>query len=152
MLYIALALCALAAAALVYRYDLYDREPWPLLGVAAGLGALGMALAGVVERAAFAALPALAAGAAAPALTAAVLEELVKLGSVLLVARVARARFNDAMDGLIYGSLAGVGMALEESLAWLRLAQAGAGVLPGAEVVRLVGQLVMGGLAPAPSG
>ena len=42
-------LCAPGAALLVYRYDLYDREPWPLVALSVGLGAGGMACAGSLE-------------------------------------------------------------------------------------------------------
>ena len=49
VLFATLALCALLTARLVYRYDLYEHEPIPLLGVAIGLGAGAMWLAGGVE-------------------------------------------------------------------------------------------------------
>ncbi len=47
ILYGTLALCALGAALLVYRHDLYDREPPWLLLVTVGLGASAMNLAGI---------------------------------------------------------------------------------------------------------
>jgi hypothetical protein len=47
--FVVLALCALLTARLVYRYDLYEHEPVPLLGVAVALGAGAMWLAGLVE-------------------------------------------------------------------------------------------------------
>jgi hypothetical protein len=47
--FVALALCALVTASLVYRYDLYEHEPLPLLGVAIALGAGCMWVAGLVE-------------------------------------------------------------------------------------------------------
>jgi RsiW-degrading membrane proteinase PrsW (M82 family) len=79
------------------------------------------------------------------ALVAAVAEEVLKLATVLAMAAAARRHFNDPMDGVIYGSMAGLGMALEESVAHLSLGTHGA-ALPPAEVVRLCGHLVMGGI------
>jgi hypothetical protein len=49
MIYATLGLCALGAAVLVYRCELYDREPLPLVGVAIVLGAGAMAVAGRLE-------------------------------------------------------------------------------------------------------
>jgi hypothetical protein len=46
------ALCAGLTALLVYRYDLYEHEPIPLLAVAVALGAGMMRLAGRVEASA----------------------------------------------------------------------------------------------------
>lgn len=42
LVYLTLGLCAVFAAALVWRYDLYEREPWymVLLAVASGIGAM----------------------------------------------------------------------------------------------------------------
>ena len=50
ILYSTLGLCALAAAVLVYRHDLYDREPLPLLGLTVALGAGAIGLAGRAEE------------------------------------------------------------------------------------------------------
>lgn len=146
ILYAPLALCAAGAIALVYRYDLYDREPPVLLSFAVGLAALLMFLAGTIESWALGAL-----GVSSPpaiAWIAAVTEETLKLIAVLTVAGTARREFNDPMDGLIYGSMAGLGMALEESVAYLRAGMTAPGpqVLPPGEVVRLCGHLVMGGI------
>jgi RsiW-degrading membrane proteinase PrsW (M82 family) len=72
-------------------------------------------------------------------------EEAAKLGVVLIVACVFRTSFNDPLDGLIYGSLAGLGAAIEETVAligWPRPSE-----LPlGTEVIRQCGHLVMGGI------
>ncbi|HEY6554882.1 MAG TPA: PrsW family glutamic-type intramembrane protease, partial [Vicinamibacteria bacterium] len=144
ILYGTLVLCALGAAFIVYRNDLYDREPAWLLGLTAGLGAAAMWLAGFVEswtlewsgltsRAAIAAL-------------AAIVEETAKVLVVAGVALSARKAFNDPLDGLIYGSLAGLGMAVEESVAYLRAEPPGPWILPPVELVRLCGHLVMGGI------
>lgn len=144
ILYFTLGVCAVGAAALVYRYDLYDREPLPLLALAAGLGAGAMALAGWLEAAALRRLD--AAAPAALALVGAGFEEGLKLTVVALMAVLARRAFNDPMDGLIYGSMAGLGMALEEGVAVLRASPESGAMLPPEELVRLCGHLVMGGI------
>jgi hypothetical protein len=104
ILYLTLGSCALVAALLVYRYDLYDREPVALPATAVLLGAGGMALAGRLETATFTRLP----GGAVPllALIASSLEEALKLVAVALLALLFRRVFNDPMDGIIYGSMA----------------------------------------------
>jgi RsiW-degrading membrane proteinase PrsW (M82 family) len=51
------------------------------------------------------------------------------------------------MDGIIYGSIVGLGMAVEESISFLRARnEPDAAMLP-VELVRLCGHLVMGGIA-----
>jgi RsiW-degrading membrane proteinase PrsW (M82 family) len=145
ILYVTLAICALLAAVLVYRYDLYDREPLPLVGLAIGLGALAMALAGQVELFVFERQR--LEGELTQAAVAGLVEETGKLAAVLAVAFLARQAADDPMDGLIYGSLAGLGAALEEGVAVLRGLPSGTSWLPPEELVRLCGHLVMGGLA-----
>ncbi len=142
ILYSTLGMCALAAAVLVYRHDLYDREPLPLLGLTIALGAGAIGVAGRAEEWTFAALG--LASPAAIAVAVALLEELGKLAVVTAIALLARHAFNDPMDGIIYGSMAGLGMAVEESVYYLRGSTAR--VLPPEEVVRICGHLVMGGI------
>jgi RsiW-degrading membrane proteinase PrsW (M82 family) len=144
ILYLTLGLCALGAAVLVYRYDLYDREPVGLLAAAVALGAGGMALAGRLEASTFERLP----GGDLPtiALIASSLEEALKLVAIATLALFFRRAFNDPMDGIIYGSMAGLGAALEEGVALLRLLPAPRYWLPPEELVRLCGHLVMGGV------
>jgi hypothetical protein len=77
---------------------------------------------------------------------AAVLEEGLKLLAVVGVALVARKQFNDPLDGLVYGSMAGVGMAIEESVFYLRHGPRHHEVLPPVELARICGHLVMGGI------
>jgi hypothetical protein len=48
VLYLALAISALAAAWLVSRYDLYHREPWHVMAAVIAAGAASMAIAGPV--------------------------------------------------------------------------------------------------------
>jgi RsiW-degrading membrane proteinase PrsW (M82 family) len=150
LLYFSLGVCALAAACLVYHYDMYDREPRGLLALAVGLGAGAMATAGLLEEwtlrgERITREPAIAA-------MAALEEEALKLLVVGVVAIVFRRDFNDPMDGLIYGSMSGLGMALEESTHLLRTSHAPGPFLPPAELVRLCGHLVMGGIIGFPLG
>ena len=144
ILYATLALCAAVTGVVVYRYDLYDREPWWLLGVCAALAAGAMTTAGRLESLLFRSWT--APGDAATALLAAAVEELAKLGVVAAIAFVDRRDFNDPLDGLVYGSMAGLGAAVEESAAFLRGASHAPTLLPGSEVVRIAGHLVMGGI------
>jgi RsiW-degrading membrane proteinase PrsW (M82 family) len=50
------------------------------------------------------------------------------------------------MDGIIYGSVVGLGMAIEESLFFLDLDPPVGDLLPPAEIIRLCGHLVLGGI------
>ena len=128
---------------------MYDREPRWLLALTALLGALAMTLAGRLEGVT------LAGGhltsPRAVAVVAATLEELAGLAVVVGVAFWARRAFNDPMDGLVYGSMTGLGMALEESVAYLRGGPPRS-VLPPAELVRVCGHLVMTGIGGFPIG
>jgi RsiW-degrading membrane proteinase PrsW (M82 family) len=144
----ALALCALLTARLVYRYDLYEHEPVPLLAVAIALGAGAMGVAGLVEGRILAgerdpgplAIAAVASGA----------EEGLKLLVVVAVSILARREFDDPMDGVVYGSMAGLGAALEESIFYQR--SSAFGTVPAAELVRLWAHLVLGGIVGFPLG
>jgi len=142
ILYGSVLLCAGLAALLVYRYDLHDREPWSALLLTAAAGALAMRAAERIERLVIARHPDDLTSAA----TAALVEELLRLGLVLSISRLFRGTFNDPMDGLVYGSLAGLGMGLDESFALLGLLRERSGSLLPVEVVRLLGHLVMGGI------
>lgn len=167
LLYATLFLCALLMAVIVYRYDLYDREPWWALLLCVGLGAGSIALAGRVQVWVMSNLGTFAAEhwTISMSLAAGITEELGKLTCVLIVALFMRRWFNDPLDGLVYGSMAGLGAAIEESLTVLLghaapepAAVAGIGVppasagasmlasLPPGEAVRLAGHLVMGGI------
>ncbi len=146
----ALAFCALLTARLVYRYDLYEHEPIPLLGVAIALGAGAMAVAGLLEERALRALP--AAGPLGIAAVASGTEELLKLCVVAAVAILAFREFDDPMDGIVYGSMAGIGAALEESVFYQRHSLALHSFIPAAELVRLWAHLVLGGIVGFPLG
>jgi RsiW-degrading membrane proteinase PrsW (M82 family) len=142
-LYVAVCLSAFLAAVLVYRYDLFNREPWYLLALAAGLGFATMRVVATTELWALGLVDADAAEAA----VAAILEETTRLAAVVAIAFAFPRKFDDPMDGIIYGSIVGLGMAVEESLHFLQARRAADLLLFPQELVRLLGHLVMGGIA-----
>ncbi len=81
------------------------------------------------------------------AAVAAISEELLKVLVVLLVALLARREFDDPMDGVVYGSMAGLGAALEESVFYAGLPREAGAWLPAGELVRLWAHVVLGGIA-----
>jgi RsiW-degrading membrane proteinase PrsW (M82 family) len=115
--YLVLALGGLLFGAIVYRYDMHEREPWWMLVLAALAGGLTMwgafemelliqTLAGAGDQSVL------------KALLAGTLEELAKLTIPVAILLLVKKHFNDPMDGLIYGSLAGLGAALFEGAWW----------------------------------
>jgi RsiW-degrading membrane proteinase PrsW (M82 family) len=116
VLYVAVCVCALLAAVLVYRYDLYNREPWYMLALAAGLGFAVMRALAAAELWMLGFVEANAAEAAVGALV----EEAARLAAVIALALTFPRHFDDPMDGILYGSITGLGMAVEESLHVLR--------------------------------
>ncbi len=144
MLYATLALCSTLAALLVYRYDLYEREPWYMVVLMAGAGAGAMWLLNFAEPYTLMLLrtqsiPAIAA-------VAATHEELTRLILVGGLALLAPHQLNDPIDGLVYGSIVGLGMAVTESVGVIGTLPDGITVLPPSELVRLLGHLVLGGI------
>ena len=142
-LYITLASCAFLAGWLVYRYDMYEREPWYMVLLAVGLGAGAMIVIGHVELFTLNRLDEHTI--VRIAAIAATHEEGIRLLVVVGLALFIPSQFNDPMDGIIYGSLVGLGMALDESVAFLAGTEEAA-VLPRSEVIRLLGHLVLGGI------
>ena len=141
-LYVTLSLCALLAGLLVYRYDLYEREPLPMLLLAVAAGGVGMRLVGAVELWSLDFVGSIWAIAALAALH----EEMARFVLVFGIAALFPRQFNDPMDGLVYGSMVGLGMALEESFYLLGLLKAPGPITLPLELVRLAGHLVMGGI------
>lgn len=148
LLYGMLALCALLASYMVYRYDLHDREPWYMLLAAMVLGAITMYGAGALQIVFMSAGGSTVAANwnAWMAVAAGTTEEFAKLGVVLTIAALLPRTFNDPMDGIIYGSFAGLGAALEESTSLMGVTVRMWQFLPAQEPVRLLGHLVMGGI------
>jgi protease PrsW len=141
-LYIAVVLSAFLAAVLVYRYDLYNRESWTMLVLAAAAGAVTMHLLAGLELFTFGFLDGAVAG---PAIGA-FYEELTKLAVVAAIAVLFPKQFDDPMDGIIYGAIVGLGMGVEESFSLLNLMAAPNLLTLPVELVRLCGHLVMGGI------
>jgi RsiW-degrading membrane proteinase PrsW (M82 family) len=146
-LYFTLAACGLAIGLIVLRYDLYQREPWYFVLGALFLGAASMWLAGQIEIGIIRAASAQGLNLKNVALAAMAgsTEEFAKFAVVVFFWAVLSRHFNDPLDGLIYGSFAGLGAALEESVFVLSRSHIN-GYLPPTEPVRLCGHLVMGGI------
>jgi RsiW-degrading membrane proteinase PrsW (M82 family) len=83
------------------------------------------------------------------ALVAATHEEVLRIAAVGLLALLLPSQVNDPIDGLIYGSLVGLGMAIYESADRMLYLPPAVAMLPGSEPVRLLGHLVLGGIACA---
>jgi RsiW-degrading membrane proteinase PrsW (M82 family) len=145
ILYGTLGICGLAIVVMIYRYDLYDKEPWYMAVVAVALGAGMMWAMGPLEMLTIRALGEMGTTNLSIAVIAATHEGLGKFLVVLLIALVCCGVFNDPADGIIYGSLVGLGAGLMESVAELGLTS-GRILLPGAEIVRLLGHAVFGGI------
>ncbi len=148
LLYAMLAYAALVVGYVALRYDLYDREPWYAIAGAIIVGAGLMWLAGRAQGAfihwAAVAHPSWMHNLTF-ALAAGISEEVAKLAAVLAVALAFRKHFNDPMDGLVYGSMAGLGAAIEESILVMGIPGAPT-TLPAQEPIRLAGHLLMGGM------
>jgi RsiW-degrading membrane proteinase PrsW (M82 family) len=145
LIYVLMLACAAGLAAFVYRYDLYEKEPWYMVLLAVAMGFATMWLAGLAEELSLTRLAVSREQFAARAAIVAVIESFARVAMVVSVAVLFRPRFNDPLDGLMYGTLGGLGMAIEESLLYLSLAPATPHTL-GVEVVRLFAHSLMGGL------
>ena len=143
MLYVTLVVCAVLAALLVYRYDMYEREPWYMIVLAGGLGVGAMWLAGHVE---VFTIGLFGWSDVVVSAVAATHEELARLLVVAAIALLIPRQFNDPMDGIIYGSVVGLGMAVEESIFFMDLWETPGPLLPPSEFIRLTGHLVLGGI------
>ena len=147
ILYGTLDLCIFITVWIVKRYDLYDHEPWWFLLLATLLGAGGMYAAGLVQ-AHFISLAIDRYGEATDgyqAFLAGTVEEGFKFATVAILALCFRRKFNEPLDGVVLGSFAGLGAAIEESVHVLRQIEPSL-YLPPQEPVRLAGHLVMGGI------
>ena len=152
--YLFLTLGGMLFGAMIVRYDMHEREPWWMLLLGVLMGAVVMAGAFGLE---YALLQAIShSGLHYPhdfiyALMAGTLEEAAKLAVPLGVLLLVRRHFNDPMDGLIYGSMAGLGAALYEAV-WFKLfasANASASLVMqhGPNAVRLLMHTVWAGVA-----
>ncbi len=146
LIYIAIFACAAGLAWKIYRYDRFEKEPWLMLLLTVGLGFLLMKLVGVAEDEVLGRLHLAASAFAAKAVIVATLEDSAKLLVVLLIARFFPRQINDPLDGIIYGTFAGLGAAVAESLMYLSFAPTTFSTL-GAELTRLFAHSLMGGVA-----
>lgn len=146
ILYLTLAVCSVAIGTIAWRYDAYMREPWYMILATAAAGAALMWLAGQVQI--FIIVRFAEHGRIMPNVSIASLagltEEIAKLTVVAAIAILAPKQLNEPIDGIIYGSFAGLGAAIEESI-WI-MGLDHPHYLPPQEPVRLAGHLVFGGI------
>jgi len=138
-------LASIALGAIVYRYDLYDKEPWYLLLLAVGLGVVTGYSSGLIEDQLYIALG-ISDGSLGMAWVTGTVEELAKVLVVVVMAFAFRPKFNDPQDGQIYGAFAGLGAAIIESRFYISQQVPGLATV-GTEFARLVLHLLLGGIA-----
>ena len=146
MIYAALLVSAVATVALVWRYDMYEKEPWWMILIAIAGGAVVMWNLSWIEDITIQWISPNEYSVTVISAVAATHEELGKLLIVVAIALLARKQFNDPMDGVIYGSMAGLGAALEESFGVLQGLPDVDWAAARPELVRYAGHLVMGGI------
>lgn len=129
---------------MVYRYDMYEREPWYMVLLAVAMGFALMQGIGYVEEFTLGLFND-SSSAFSRAVVAGTHEECVRLLAVMGLAILIPSQFNDPMDGIIYGCLIGLGMAIDESIFFLQLG-GNPDYLPPNEIIRLFGHLLMGGI------
>jgi RsiW-degrading membrane proteinase PrsW (M82 family) len=135
--WVLVALYALPLGVLIYRLDLYEREPVSL-AIGAFLWGAFAATALALDASGWDQLLSRAVGQDVatrwgPALTAPVIEELLTAAGVVLIALIARDEVDDVMDGFVYGALCGLGFAVVEDVLYFMAAFGGSptGVLEG---------------------
>lgn len=151
MIYVTVILSAFVLAALAYRYDMYDREPWFMLALAIGLGMFACWGIGHFEDWVIVEVGEVGMSVWVRSALASTSEECCKLSVVVVIATCFYWYFNDPLDGLIYGAFAGLGFALFESGMYINLAkhslpQPTSMELYGQEAIRLMLHFLTGGL------
>lgn len=137
--------CAAAMVWLVLRYDKHGKKPLRMVALAMMLGAGLMSAAGAAENVV---LPRLHLRPDQFAVKSAVVSSIEESSKLIMIGFIAvgfRRHFSDTLDGLLFGTLGGLGMALDESLMYLGLSAATPQTL-GAEIVRLFAHSMMGGV------
>ncbi len=134
----------------IRRHDRFDPEPRRIILLSVILGALAMGLAVWVQSwlsrlAPDDALKPDLAGRAYFAAKAALTEEAAKLAVVIAMWRLIPRHFNEAIDGIMYGTFVGIGAALAETCFILFIAKEPID-LPTQEVMRILGHFIMGGI------
>ena len=143
----------LAFVVVVVLLDRYEREPWWLVGVAFGWGAIGaVGLAVVGGLALMIPLGLLGAGAAdfiSTTFLAPMIEEPSKALILLVIARTRH--FDNATDGFVYGAAAGFGFGMSENFLYFASAalDGAAAAWLGLVVVRTLFTAVMHGCCTA---
>lgn len=117
MIYVITGIYFVFFGSLVYRYDLFEQEPWYALAFVAVLCAVMTYGFTFFADFAIEQLAWLGDERLVGALIAGFGEELLKLVATLLTLFVFHKHFNDPFDGLVYGAFAGLGFAAYET--WL---------------------------------
>jgi hypothetical protein len=149
LLWIALGVGAAAASYLVWRHDLYEREPWWMMLLCGAAGALLAPVCGWIEDRAIPAISPTPSSAVIASVASGV-EESARLLALGALALLTRRWFSDALDGVTCGSLVGVGMSVYET--GLRLQAGPIEEIGAGEVVRMFSHAVLGGIAGFPLG
>lgn len=139
---------------LVYRLDLFEREPWQLL-VAALLwgGIIATSLAGEANSAWLSIMSKVApldmTAQWGPAIVGPGVEETLKLMGVVTLFLIVPAEFDGVMDGFVYGALVGLGFTVVEDVSYFinaAVASGGAGDQVGPVIDSFLIRVVGGGL------
>jgi RsiW-degrading membrane proteinase PrsW (M82 family) len=144
-IYIAILACAAAIALRIYHYDCHEREPRRMAFLALALGFVVMSLAGLVEQSLLSRMRLSHEELIRKAALVAMVEDGAKLLVVLAIAYVFHHHVNDPLDGVVYGTLVGLGAGLEESLMYLSFTPPSFDTL-GCEITRLLAHSMFGGL------
>jgi protease PrsW len=107
--------------ALVLQFDRYEREPWLVLVAAFLWGALVATFASAILNDLVGAVVTAAVGevlgeVVTVSAVAPVVEETAKGIALVLLASMLRSEFDDTLDGIVYGSLVGIGFAMTENV------------------------------------
>jgi RsiW-degrading membrane proteinase PrsW (M82 family) len=145
---------AIPVLLLVYRLDLFEREPWQLL-VAALLwgGIIATSLAGEANSAWLSIMSKVApldmTAQWGPAIVGPGVEETLKLMGVVTLFLIVPAEFDGVMDGFVYGALVGLGFTVVEDVSYFinaAVASGGAGDQVGPVIDSFLIRVVGGGL------
>jgi RsiW-degrading membrane proteinase PrsW (M82 family) len=124
---------ALPVAVLVYRLDLFEREPKLMLaGALLWGGVIATSFAGLANEAWLSVLGKVAPDLAAPwgaAIVGPGVEETLKLMGVVTLYLIASSEFDGVMDGFVYGAMVGLGFTVVEDVSYFIQAAA---LVPGA--------------------
>jgi len=142
-------ICAVGLGLLVYRYDIYEREPWFILLLAAGLGAGAYWILSYGEDKILEVLLSGDTLLVSQSAVAGVTEEVYKLLAVLVIALLIPNHFNDPFDGLSLWGNDRTGVRSRELAFYLDLMepQVAWHSAIAQEVVRQILHLLMGSLS-----